>query len=1295
MLGSTLVLSIAVVIAAWSWGASPQSLAHVLEWTAQALPQDDEGQPTLHLEGVSGNLRQGGRIERLRWQQNGLQIEIEDLNVAWSERLWWDVLWHRQLNMERLVASRVQILDARPESPSQRLQPPAHLTLPWLQRVRLSAELQVLEWAGNTPVQTGQLQFAYSYGPGTGGVSEHHATLQADLRAHGLYHLEARLGATAPLALNLQLKGQVQATVPGQQSPLALSTQLQVQGELVAPVSGEAELQVQARLTALQAPAAGVAPHLDARLTLRPWAALPLHNGELALAQLDLAALWPGAPRTLLSGTWRAGATRTHSASSTGLSEALHHAEWQLQGTLRNDRPGPWDRGSLPLEQLQADLLWQHPTWTLRTLTARLASGTLQASGLVPWAQGQPGAWQGRLSLRNLAPQQLLSTLPLPALDADLQASAVGSGTHAASSFQLSLGPAAGAGVSAVVGRRLLPAPRLQAAGVWQAPKLTLSQLQLETLGAKVSASGIALPKHRQWEGTVQAQAPGLMLHIDGSWGMATDRPSQADLQLTDLGQLQNWLQSSLDRLQGQLPEAGTALLTSIQDKRWQGQASLSAEWAGLGPWRLSAQAKAVSMESHKSAQAVQWHLDHLALRADGPGLNTPRATLQALQMQVHSAQYPLGVRAELLQATDLGQVADRHWTLGAGRLELQAVAIAGTPLPPMTQDPAMLVWGPGHWLDGRLQTAGHVQGLALSWVNAWLANKDTPEGPLQRAGMMGELGFDGQWTLDLPLLATSKPSAPAQAQFALVHRHGDLTLLSGDGPRMERLSAGLREARVSLQLIDERLSGQLRWRSDRAGDADANWATNLLGPQAERPGWQWAPTSPLEGRLQANLPQIGLWSRLAPPGWRMSGRLQVNATLGGTRAQPDWGGELHASDLTLRSLLDGLDFSDGQLNARLAGETLTIEHMQLRGAGGETGGLLSGQGRASWAHPPGQPGAARQATIHLQLQARQLRLLARADRRLTLSGQMEARLRGAQLALEGQLSADQALLLLPDESTPKLGSDVVIRGTERPPGFAAGAAVVPQVRLDLDLGQDFRVRGLGIDTYLGGRLQLTSNPSQPTPQLTGEVRTQRGSYRAYGQALAIEQGRIRFNGPLDNPSLDVLALRPLPTQRVGVAITGTAQSPRVRLYAEPDLPDSEKLAWLVLGRPASGAGAEAAVLQQAALALLSGRGSTQSDSVTRALGLDELSFQGESKLADGSTSAATITLGKRLSSQLYVSYQRSLVGAMGTVAVFYDVSRFLSLRAQAGDDNAIDLIFSHRFDGQAMPDRTITPASP
>ena len=89
-----------------------------------------------------------------------------------------------------------------------------------------------------------------------------------------------------------------------------------------------------------------------------------------------------------------------------------------------------------------------------------------------------------------------------------------------------------------------------------------------------------------------------------------------------------------------------------------------------------------------------------------------------------------------------------------------------------------------------------------------------------------------------------------------------------------------------------------------------------------------------------------------------------------------------------------------------------------------------------------------------------------------------------------------------------------------------------------------------------------------------------------------------------------------------------------------------------------------------------------------RALGLDELSLHGETQKADGSTSAAALTLGKRISRQLYLSYTRSMIGATGTVAVLYDLTRNFTVRAQAGDENALDLIFTRQYDGDPIRKR-------
>jgi translocation and assembly module TamB len=118
-----------------------------------------------------------------------------------------------------------------------------------------------------------------------------------------------------------------------------------------------------------------------------------------------------------------------------------------------------------------------------------------------------------------------------------------------------------------------------------------------------------------------------------------------------------------------------------------------------------------------------------------------------------------------------------------------------------------------------------------------------------------------------------------------------------------------------------------------------------------------------------------------------------------------------------------------------------------------------------------------------------------------------------------------------------------------------------------------------------------------------------------------------------------------------------------------------------VLGRSPTGGGAETALLQQAALALMGSKNNGTSASLAQRVGLDELSVGEANTTANGGASGATLTVGKRLSQDFYVAYETGLAGAVGTLQVFYDLSRRFSLRATTGTQSSIDLIFTHRYD--------------
>jgi translocation and assembly module TamB len=55
--------------------------------------------------------------------------------------------------------------------------------------------------------------------------------------------------------------------------------------------------------------------------------------------------------------------------------------------------------------------------------------------------------------------------------------------------------------------------------------------------------------------------------------------------------------------------------------------------------------------------------------------------------------------------------------------------------------------------------------------------------------------------------------------------------------------------------------------------------------------------------------------------------------------------------------------------------------------------------------------------------------------------------------------------------------------------------------------------------------------------------------------------------------------------------------------------------------------------------------------------------------------------VGKQISNRWYVGYERSINAATGNWQLIYRVAQRFTLRAQSGEDNAIDAIWSWRWD--------------
>jgi translocation and assembly module TamB len=424
-------------------------------------------------------------------------------------------------------------------------------------------------------------------------------------------------------------------------------------------------------------------------------------------------------------------------------------------------------------------------------------------------------------------------------------------------------------------------------------------------------------------------------------------------------------------------------------------------------------------------------------------------------------------------------------------------------------------------------------------------------------------------------------------------------------------------------------------------------------------------PALALRGKIE--FAELGTLTRPYLREARLDGRLSAELRASGTLASPVLHGTLAGEALVFELPQYGVALREGTLQAVLEGDALKVESLAMRG----------GEGRltASGTLPLGLDGAAR-----LAWRAEKLALLERPDMRLVASGEGEASWDGERVSLAGDLRADRGHFEFARERLPRLGEDVVVLGdTELQRPQRKGIARLP-LKLDvrLDLGDNLMVQAYGYDGRVTGLVDLATN-KEGELRAFGRLQAVHATFLAYGQRLDVDPGVLIFDGPIDNPTLQITAWRRNQAVEAGVQLTGTARAPSVNLVSQPPVPEGERLSWLVLGRPPSGATqADLGMLQAAAGALLAGGDSVPLDRrIARRFGLDELSLRGGAELAD-----RVVAVGKRLSDRLYISYEQG-IGAVATnlIKLDYALGRRWTLRAETGSTSGGGLYYRYSWD--------------
>ena len=1205
------------------------SLARVRSVTGGALVVD----------GVSGTWVRGVAVARIQYAAPDLSVSAEEVRLVLSP-------WSMLRLMPRITALDAERLAIRMTAgDGERSGPPNSLALP-IDIDVASAHVMLLTIERNG--ERNELRdVALSY---AGGAHRHELRQFRATHAYAALQASGTLSARSPFPLSVTMQAAVRQPVPA-------DVHARLAGSLL-------EMKVEGTVRH-----AAAAATIDALVT--PFAATPIARAKVAATDVDLQRYDAALPRTRIAAE---------------LDLRADDGRWIGPLRATNALPGPWDKQRLPVAVLSAQVGARLDSVELDQLHVELgAAGRLSGSAAL-----QGGHTTLKLAVHKLDLRAVHTQLRATQLQGRIDSSVSGDEQSASAvltqdDIRLAF-DARRRGNEVRVQRFVASSRRSDLRG---AAQLSLAGARPYSATATLTgfdpsawgdfprgaidgrftvAGALDADEIRVRYALDRSRLLGEVLEGSGQFAYARRRISAANLRLALGGNAVSAIGAfgaAGDRLQLRIAAPRLSALDPRVSGAVSGTAQLTGTWqAPQGVADLEARRLAYGDRMEIDTAMLRGTLSSLDQRAfdvtlRARGVTTPALKVERIDIAARGTESAHTLTASARGGdVDLGMEvrggwrSERGWSgtlarlRNTGSVPFELVSPVGIAI---GKDSLHVGAFAARLMDGRLDVAG------VRYVNGELnsegAFSNLPVRPLLAlAGVPPEprdtLRLAGTWSV---------AHAPGMTvSFTVQRESGDLTL-----GKERPLALGLETLRVQGKLVDDRLRMAAAVRSALISVNGTGSLGTVTGASG---GLQIGARSPLEFSGEIDVARLAALAEMfETTAAHFDGRVHAALTGRGTLGAPVVTGTIAGDGLAIALPPQGVNLAGGTLRARLQDKRIDVQQFSIRGGNG----VLTAQG--TLALDAGQRAS-------LDWRADRLTLLDRPDRRLIVTGAGNATLEQGKLALTGDLRANEGLFQFGASALPTLGPDVVVLGRPPPPRESTTLSRT-SLRLAIDLGNDLHILGRGIDAWPEGRVLLRTDAAGKL-LAEGTVNTRRGTYTAFGQRLQIDRGRLIFGGAVENPGLDIVAMRKNQAVEAGVAVTGSVQAPDVRIVSNPPVPEGEALSWLVLGHgPANASRADLAMLPLAAAALF-GEGRTSQGSLAQSLGIDSIALRGSGTLANN-----VVAVGKRFSHDLYVMYEQSLGGVANVLKVELNLTRRFLLRAEAGQTSAAGLFFRYAFD--------------
>jgi len=286
----------------------------------------------------------------------------------------------------------------------------------------------------------------------------------------------------------------------------------------------------------------------------------------------------------------------------------------------------------------------------------------------------------------------------------------------------------------------------------------------------------------------------------------------------------------------------------------------------------------------------------------------------------------------------------------------------------------------------------------------------------------------------------------------------------------------------------------------------------------------------------------------------------------------------------------------------------------------------------------------------------------------LELAPDITVAFRQGDLSVTGQVAVPRGSIEikgLPEQAV-SVSADEVIVGEEKP------EPVIRSLNMDVRVlvGEDkVTFSAFGLTGDLEGTLRIGNDMDT-----RGTLQLVNGNYDAYGQELELRRARLIFVGNLTQPYLDIEAVRTVDSVVAGLRLTGSVTGPETEVFSVPDMPQTDALSYLILGR-APQSRSDEGQMSRAALSL----GLTQANKVTGRLG-EELGIQNLTLEAEGRGDETAVVASGYLTDELSIRYGIGVFEQATTVALRYDLGKYFYLEAASGLAASLDIFYTRDF---------------